>query len=165
MGSDATQSRPGGAAPQQSHQPVRRLHAVADSNAESGGSTHPRAREAVNPLINPPSTGGAGEEGELPVWVRLRAWARPPNVRGETAPSWEQIAWRARYGNHVSSSDGWSRSLCVGWAYVVAMPAHAVAIWLAWVSRAPSRTAVALGLYLVVMHLPFLSWLPNPIPF
>ncbi len=83
----------------------------------------------------------------------------PPNPRTSTPPSWGQLV---EYGTHGRQAprDGWPRVLSVLWSRVVALPGRALAIWLDWITRCPSRSLVALVLYALLAHLPGLGWLP-----
>lgn len=143
-----------------------------DSAGDAG--TVPVADGAVSETVDAAETVGEDapeavvEPGEnsprFPLLAGLAEWVRPPSVTAEAPPSWEQIGWRARYGDQVAV-EGWTRTVAVGFAFAATWPGQAVAVYLAWVSRTPSRLAVAIALYtvLVFAHLPYLGWLPFPL--
>uniref|UniRef100_UPI003F4936FB hypothetical protein n=1 Tax=Actinokineospora sp. CA-119265 TaxID=3239890 RepID=UPI003F4936FB len=89
---------------------------------------------------------------------RLRQWARPPDVVAEPPPTWEQLRWRGAHGDQVAR-EGWTRAAAQAWTLGVTLPVRALVIWLDWIARCPSRTAVAVVLYTLLAHLPIGAWL------
>jgi hypothetical protein len=85
----------------------------------------------------------------------------PPNVRTEVPPTWDQIRWHGRYGEHVAR-EGWPRHGAIAWSYGVALPIRAAVLYADWIARSFSRTAVAVLIYAVLAHLAFRVWLPWP---
>lgn len=91
--------------------------------------------------------------------ARVGTLFTPPNPRTTVPPSWDQLV---EYGDHgrQAPATGWPRTLSVLWSRGVALPGRALAIWLDWITRCPSRSLVALVLYALLVHLPGLGWLP-----
>lgn len=90
---------------------------------------------------------------------RLRHWITPPNPKSTPPPTWDQLRWHGEHGRQVPKS-GWPRTLAIGWSCLVAQPVRALAIWLDWIARSPSRFLVAFVLYALLAHVPGLTWLP-----
>lgn len=160
---------------------VRQLHVVNTPSQEGlGGSARPGAREAVNTAVNPsvnaepvtdradPDVAESAERAASMDWRRWAAavegWVRAPNVTVERPPSWQEIGWRARFGNQTAT-DGWTRTVAVGFAFIVTWPVRVLAFYADWLARTPSRFFVALVLYaaLALARPPYLGWLPFPL--
>lgn len=165
----------------QPHPQPRPLRAVQEG-ALAGACAPARARVAADTTLNPqhdpqPPTATARDSHasamalrdtpQTPVvpsqqsaWTRLRNWAQPPNARTWTPPTWDQIGWHGKHGEHVSR-EGWPRTAAKAWARVH----QGVRVVLAvadWIFGSFSRFAVAAVIYALLAHLSWLSWLPWP---
>lgn len=94
----------------------------------------------------------------------VAAWAHPPNLRTEVPPTWDQIGWHGRHGQHVAA-EGWTRKATVVWNFAVYRPFRVLWVYADWLLRSPSRFVTAVVLYGLAAHVRALAWLPWPLPF
>lgn len=90
---------------------------------------------------------------------RFGQWVTPPNPKSTPPPTWEQLKLRGDVGRHAPR-EGWPRTVSVVWSRSVGLPGRALAVWLDWISRSPSRFLAALILCALITQLPGMSWLP-----
>lgn len=138
--------------------PTSETGATAGTRAAARARTAEETQQQPQPRPQRPIVTPRDTQQET-VQSRLRRWITPPNPRMTAAPSWEQIKECGDAGRHAPPN-GWPRTVSVLWSRDVALPARALAIWLDWVARSPSRFLVVLVLYALVAHLPGMDWLP-----
>ncbi|MPY99984.1 MAG: hypothetical protein GEU97_18740 [Actinophytocola sp.] len=130
-----------------------------ENGANAGVREPARAKESTQPQQHsqPADVTLRSRLGDLA--TRVGTLFTPPNPRTTSPPSWDQLI---EYGDRgrQAPKDGWPRTLSVLWSRVVALPGRALAIWLDWITRCPSRSLVALVLYALLAHLPGMGWLP-----
>lgn len=147
----------------------RRLHpvppptveATAGKRAPARGSVAVETNTGANVKMNPGSLTHRNETQralkDLP--ARLASWSIPPNPRATALPSWDELRWNADHGRHAPPT-GWPHTASVIWSRAVTLPVRALVIWIDWIARCPSRTLAVLVLYVLLAHVPALSWLP-----
>lgn len=145
------------------HQRTLRAVPAESEGTNAGARALARASESANAnsdqasRANPDSpTDGDTNPSK---WTRLKTWASPPNPKTTPPPTWDQLRWHGEHGRQAPKT-GWPRTISIAWCYTVAQPGRALAVWLDWISRSPSRCLVAFVLYVLLAHVPGLTWLP-----
>jgi len=118
-----------------------------------------RAKESAQPQQHPQPSDVTLRRRLSALATRVGTLFTPPNPRTTPPPSWDQLIEYGDRGRQAPPS-GWPRTLSVLWSRSIALPGRALAIWLDWITRCPSRSLVVLVLYALLVHLPGLGWLP-----
>lgn len=145
------------------HRPPVRVVPPIEDAFKAGAHAPARTSLTANPNINanPRTNSSSPTQRHRELGLVLLRWLTPPNPRAVPPPSWDQLKWNGDHGRQAPTT-GWPRTASVIWTRTVALPGRAVAIWLDWIVRSPSRFLAVYVLYALVAHLPGMGWLPWP---
>ncbi len=113
-----------------------------------------RARET--PHHHPEVDNAHGDEpprGWSGWWRHLAGELTPPEAWQHRPPAPAELLRYAHKGEWTAPT-GARRTAGIWWCRLIALPATVLTGYLAWMTARPSRTAVVVGLWAVLMHVP-----------
>jgi hypothetical protein len=92
------------------------------------------------------------------LWAWIKDWITPPSIWTDGSDPLE-AEWAYACRGEWTSKDGIPRTAGQAYALLVAMPVLAVAEYLKWIVKRPSRLAAGVVLLFILAQFPPVSWL------
>ena len=130
-----------------------------DTVGDPNASVRAPARESLESTAQSTPQSAVTQRDEFwDVWGWIKDWATPPAIWTDGSEPLEQ-EWAYACRGEWTSKDGIPRTAGQVYSLLVAMPVLAVAKYVEWVVKRPSRHAAAWVLLFVLAQFPPVSWL------